>query len=256
MPSKNVVKSVARVLEVLEFFAQQRKPMSGIQICRALNYPKSSANAILKSLVELGYLALNPDNLKYFPSLRVTYLGDWVPGQLLGVIETTKLLESLHEATNETVTLSMQNGFHMQFIRVLPGTFPISLRVSEGFMAPIFGTAVGAAYLSTISDQAIRSLYERAGMRGALKGQAASLETVMADVVAARKDGCARGYDRILPDTGAIAAPLMIHAHDQHLVVGIGGLSARIHRSEDDLMKNLKRIIRLHVDAAHWPQKH
>jgi len=249
MSSTNVVKSVARVLEVLELFLQRREPLSGIQICRALNYPKSSANAILKSLVELGYLVLNPDNLKYFPSLRVTYLGDWLPEQLLGTIETTKLLESLHEATSETVTLSMQNGFHMQFIRVLPGTFPLSLRVSEGFMAPIFGTTVGAAYLSTITDQGIRDLYERAARRGALKGQAVSLEAVMEDVVAARKDGCARGYDRILPDTGAIAAPLMTHVHDQHLVIGIGGLSARIHRSEDSIIENLKRVIRQHVDV-------
>jgi len=249
MTARNVVKSVARVLEVLELFTRQREPMSGIQICRSLDYPKSSANAILKSLVELGYLALNPDNLKYFPSLRVTYLGDWIPGQLLGTIEITTLLENLQEATGETVTLSMQNGFHMQFIRVLPGTFPISLRVSEGFMAPIFGTAVGAAYLSTITDLAIRSLYERAASRGAFKGHAENLETVMADVVAARKDGCARGYDRILPDTGAIAAPLMTHAHDQHLVIGVGGLSARIRRSEVDIIVNLKRAIRQHVDT-------
>jgi len=250
MPSKNVVKSVARVLEVLELFAQRREPMSGIEICRALKYPKSSANAILKSLVVLGYLALNPDNLKYFPSLRVTYLGDWLPGQLLGTIETTKLLESLHEATGETVTLSMQNGFHMQFIRILPGTFPLSLRVSEGFMAPIFGTAVGAAYLSTITDQAIENLYKRAVTRGAFKGQPVTLESVMVDVVTARKDGCVRAYDRILPDTGAIAAPLMTQAHDQHLVIGIGGLSARIRRSEDDMVKKLKRVIRQYVDTT------
>jgi len=85
MTARNVVKSVARVLEVLELFTRQREPMSGIQICRSLDYPKSSANAILKSLVELGYLALNPDNLKYFPSFRVTYLGDWIPGQLVNI---------------------------------------------------------------------------------------------------------------------------------------------------------------------------
>lgn len=249
MTARNVVKSVARVLEVLELFTRQREPMSGIQICRSLDYPKSSANAILKSLVELGYLALNPDNLNYFPSLRVTYLGDWIPGQLLGTIEITTLLENLQVATGETVTLSMQNGFHMQFIRILPGTFPLSLRVSEGFMAPIFGTAVGAAYLSTITDQAILSLYERAVNRGVLKGRAVSLEAVMEDVVTARKDGCARGYDRILPDTGAIAAPLKTQAHDQHLVVGVGGLSARIRRSEDTIVENLKRVIRQYVDA-------
>ncbi len=250
MPSKNIVKSVARVLEVLELFAQEREPMSGTQICRALNYPKSSANAILKSLVELGYLALNPDNLKYFPSLRVTYLGEWLPGQLLGTIETTKLLESLHEATHETVTLSMQNGFYMQFIRVLPGTFPLSLRVSDGFMVPIFGTGVGAAYLSTITDQAIDNLYKRALRRGVPDDRPVTLESVMVDVAAARKDGWVRAYDRILPDTGAIAAPLKTRAHDQRLVIGIGGLSARMRRSEDEIVKKLKHVIRQHSDTT------
>jgi len=69
----------------------------------------------------------------------------------------------------------------------------------------------------------------------------------MTDVDAARKDGVARGYDRILPDTGAVAAPLKTQAHDQHLVIGIGGLSARIHRSEGDIIRSLKRVIRDHV---------
>jgi DNA-binding IclR family transcriptional regulator len=247
MPPVEVVKSVARVLEVLELFAELREPMSGMEICRRLDYPKSSANAILKSLVSMGYLALNPDNLKYFPSLRVTYLGDWVPVLLLGTLEVDELLESLHQKTGETVTLSMQNSFHMQFIRVIPGTFPVSLRVNEGFMAPIFGTAVGAAYLSTITDQAIQSLHERASNKGVLRGSVVRLESVMADVALARKDGCARGYDRILPDTGAVAAPLKTQAHDQHLVVGIGGLSARIHRSEGDIIRKLKRDILKHA---------
>ena len=247
MPPAEVVKSVARVFEVLELFAQQTEPVSGTDICRQLNYPKSSANAILKSLVTLGYLAQNPDNLKYFPSLRVTYLGDWLPGLLLGTFEVKELLKELHRKTGETVTLSMQNGFQMQFIRVIPGTFPISLVLNEGFVVPIFGTAVGAAYLSTISDQEIQKLYERAFNRGLLRGQTVSLESIKADATAARKDGVARGYDRILHDTGAVAAPLKTHAHDQHLVIGVGGLSARIHHSEGEIIRNLKRVIRDHV---------
>lgn len=250
MPAAEVVKSVARVLEVLELFAQRREPLTGMEVCRTLGYPKSSANAILKSLVTLGYLSLNPENLRYFPSLRVTYLGDWVPDLLLGTVETDEMLEELHRLTGETVTLSMRNEFHMQFIRVLPGSFPISLRVSEGFMAPLFGTAVGAAYLSTLSDADIRGLYERAQKRGALEGQEQNLDAVLADVAAARMDGCARGYERILPDTGAVTAPLKAGAHDQHLVVGVGGLSARIRRSEGKIVRHLKQVIRQHLENS------
>jgi hypothetical protein len=40
----------------------------------------------------------------------------------------------------------------------------------------------------------------------------------------------------------------MTRAHEQHLVVGIGGLSARIHRSEENIIGILKRVIRQHTD--------
>jgi len=54
--SGDVVKSVGRVLEVLDFFRQQRNPAKANDIGLALGYPKSSTNALLKSMVSLGYL--------------------------------------------------------------------------------------------------------------------------------------------------------------------------------------------------------
>ncbi|MGY8892333.1 MAG: IclR family transcriptional regulator [Pseudomonadales bacterium] len=249
-PPVNVVKSVARVLEVMELFAQRRKPLSGMQICSALNYPKSSTNAILKSLVALDYLTLNVDNLKYFPAVRISYLGDWVPSFLRGKSELTQLLESLHDATGETVTISRRNGFDMQLIRVTLGAFPISLQIDEGFMAPIFSTAVGTAYLSTIADKEIRTLYEQATISGIVHDTGISLDTVMKGASTARKYGYAIGYDRILADTGAVAAPLRIESHDEHFVIAVAGLSARIHRSEDAIIGIIKTIIREHIDSS------
>lgn len=242
-----IVKSAARVMEVLELFARRREPLSGTEIGLELGYPKSSANALLKSLVSLGYLSQDTESLRYFPSLRVTRLGDWVPSMVLGATEAVDIVRTLHAETSETVTLSMQTGLQMQFIRVMPGTFPISLQINEGFTAPIFGTAVGAAMLSSLADDVIDELYDRARRLGALTRPDLALESVMTEVRTARRDGHAVGYDRILSDTGAVAAPLPPTEYGPTLVVGVGGLSGRIHRNEAKIIRAIKRAIARHA---------
>ena len=242
-----IVKSVGRVLEVLELFQRRREALNATDICAQLNYPRSSANALLKSMVTLGYLSFDLQSMRYFPSLRVTKLGDWIPGMLFGG-EAMNILEQLHGETRETVTLSMQNGLSMQFITVLPGTFPISLTVSEGFLAPLFGTAVGTALLSTFSDKRIEKLIKRAKKeRVSVRGT--SLETVRREVEEARERGYALAYERILPDTGAIAMPLPAVVEEQTLVVGVGGLSGRIKESQERIIQKMTRAIGRYASA-------
>lgn len=248
-PANSVVKSVGRVLEVLELLREERRPLTATDIGRALGYPKSSANAILKSLVALGYLSFDRASLAYFPTLRVTQLGDWLPGVLLGRAEALNLLDELHEATSETVTLSMQNDLSMQFLRVIQGTHPISLRVVDGYVAPLFGTGVGAALLSTKSPEEVRALAERALGRARKRSERFDLEAVLAEIEAVRRQGYAAAYDRLLADTGAIAMPLPTPVDGRVLVVAVAGLGGRIHRNESRIIRVMRRAIARYFPA-------
>ena len=55
-PDPSVVKSAHRVLRIFEYFDEIERPAAMTEIARRLNYPPSSTSALLKSLVELGYL--------------------------------------------------------------------------------------------------------------------------------------------------------------------------------------------------------
>jgi DNA-binding IclR family transcriptional regulator len=235
------VKSAERVLKLFELFSGERTPMSGADVSRRLGWPKSSANILLRSLVGLGYLTLDQNTMEYFPSPSVTRLGDWIPHSLAAGDDVLRRLEELHDRTGETVTLSMQNGFEMTFVSVLPGTFPISLTMSDGFTTPIFTTAVGIAFLATESDDAIRRLAQRANRRRAPLGRRIDVNRVLDEVHAARERGVAVGYERVFPDTGAIAMPLPAAAGGRRLVVGAGGLAARIRRSESQIIDAMRR---------------
>ena len=240
--SNDVVKSVGRVLEVLEFFGEEKRALNATDIGARFGYPKSSCNALLKSLVSLGYLTVDTRTTHYFPTLRVAKLGDWLPAALFGEVRMN-VLEELHAETGETVTLSIRNGFSMQFVSVLPGTFPITLAIEEGFMFSLFGTAVGTALLSTYPDARLKDLFARAEKAGVSRAKNLPLADILKNVRKARRKGYAVGYDRILPDTAAIAMPLPGAHEGGALVIGVGGLSPRIRQAEKDIIAKMWSLI-------------
>jgi DNA-binding IclR family transcriptional regulator len=76
--SRSIVKSAARALEVLEYFATRRSPATVGEICSALELPQSSTSVLLKTLLKLGYLDYIRDGRRYFPTAKVAALGNWV----------------------------------------------------------------------------------------------------------------------------------------------------------------------------------
>ncbi|MDG2321274.1 MAG: helix-turn-helix domain-containing protein [Rhodospirillaceae bacterium] len=240
--TNDVVKSVGRVLDVLELFQRERRSMKANDVCIALGYPKSSANALLKSMVQLGYLSFDIDTLGYFPTIRVHSLGDWLPAALLGD-EHTNLLRELHDRTSETAMLSVRNGFNMQFVSVIPGKFAISLSIQDGFLAPMLGSAVGAAYMATLSEGDLDKLQDRASRATVELAAGVTWEGICNDIVTTKKRGYALAYNRVTPDCGAIAMVLPDSSATRPLIVGIVGLSTRMRRAEKGLIEAMTSLV-------------
>lgn len=246
-PYASVVKSAGRVFEVLELFRRARRQLSAAEIGQALGYPKSSTNALLKSLVALGYLVLEGRTLRYFPSLAVTQLGDWIPSMVLASGDAFEVLTEVHAATQETVTLTVQNDLSCRFLRVLPGTFPISLRMTEGFLAPLLTTAVGSAILSQLSDDEIAGLIDRANGRSKRRTERVEPARVLREVRDTRQRGYAVMYDAVFPDTGAIAVPFPSDMDGFPMAIGVGGLRERIRRNEAAIYKAVRASLARHL---------
>jgi DNA-binding IclR family transcriptional regulator len=250
-----VVKSAARVFEVLELFRRARRELTAAEIGVALGYPKSSTNALLKSLVALGYLALDARTLRYFPSLAVTQLGDWIPSIVLASGDAFEVLAEVHAATQETVTLCVQTDTTCRFLRVIPGTFPISLRMTEGFVAPLCTTAVGAAILSQLSDEEVVAVVDRTNARVRRRAERVDLARILREVRTARLRGYAVFYDALFPDTGAIAVPFPSDMAAFPMSIGVGGLRDRIRRNEAAIYKAVRASLMRHLGRRPRPAR-
>lgn len=241
------VKSAGRVLEVLELLANVRKPLSASEIGRLLNYPKSSTNVLLKSLTYLGYLTFDQDTMHYFPSMRVTALGEWITAALYGAGDAASMLQEVHDATGETVTLSMRTGQSMRFMRVLPGKFFIALKMDEGMLAPLFGSSVGAALLATRPAAEVERLAESARSMARTRQTRLVIDNSLASLPLIRQRGYAVTFESLFPDTGALSMALPPASDGSVLVLGVGGLSDRIRRNERAIARVMRTAINTHL---------
>jgi DNA-binding IclR family transcriptional regulator len=164
----------------------------------------------------------------------------------LGSPNTLNLLVALHESTGETITLSMQNDFSMQFLRAIIGSFPISLRIGEGYMVPLFGTGVGNSLLASKTDAEIHTLVQRANSRMRLRADRIDFGKTLTEVQRTRLSGYCAAYDRLLAHTGAISMSLPATVEGSALVVAVAGLGDRIHRNEAQIIRTMRRLLTRH----------
>jgi DNA-binding IclR family transcriptional regulator len=240
--ANELVKSAARALEILEVFASERRRLNSAQIGAKLGYPKSSLSVLLKSLVAQGYLSAGGSDNDFFPTLKLARLGEWIPSALLGSEAVVPMLEQLRDETGETVTLTIASDLHMRCLYALIGTHPISLQVEEGVSFPVMGTAIGTVYLATQSAAEQNAFFARWLKQHPEQKQAVEKERLA--IEASKHGGIAAAFDIVLPDTGAIALPIITSDGGDVMVVAVAGLSHRIRTQQDQITEATKRIFR------------
>jgi len=227
MPT-GTVKSATRVLQVLEHFAQVRRPLPLKQISDALGYPQSSTTVLLKNLVTLGYLNYNRAERVYFPTPRVASLGDWVTQALFGQGRIVEVMRDLHSATGETVSICMLNDIYLQYIRVIQSTHPLRFHTDEGSMRPLTQSAVGWLLLTDRSDTEIENLVRRANIATPRKEDRVPLEIIAPQVADARSRKSLYMENMPLLGGATIGVVLPCRVQGRIAVLGMGGKIERM----------------------------
>lgn len=245
-----IVKSVGRVFEVLELFDAEQKALTATQVGRTLKYPASSTLALLKSMVNLGYLGFDRAERVYAPTVRVSMLGRWVETSLFGEGRLVAMMEDIRTKTGQSVLLSIQNDLQMQFIHVILGE-SFSLNVKAGHTVPLFRSAIGVMALSDRPDKEVAKFVERHNRRTKASDQKVELNTLMQMIRRVRTQGYCTGYDLYTPGVGAIAFLLKPRVGRYSAVLSIGGITAKLKEQEAQLVRQCKTAIKaLVADSA------
>ena len=235
------VKSGARVAAVLDLFRQLKCPLRACEIGELLQLAPSSANDLMKTLVEVGYLDFDRKAKTYFPGIRAAMFAQWLANEQPGLQRLEAFAHTLRDTSGENVVLFAHQQHQVQVISVTCGEIPPPGNIYEGASLPVFGTAAGGAVLMVKTPAELDEIARRTFRTKACGKAVVSME----DVVRKFKR---RGYassvrEDIIPDNWAIALPLPAIAGRQSIVVGLGGPIARVRDHERELAELTRNTI-------------
>lgn len=146
------VKSADRVMSVLDLLAANGS-MSFSEIVDGLGVPKSSAHALLRTMQDRKYLALDPDSKEYRLGNRI-----WELAQAHHGIEDLRtlmkpLMDRLVERTGETVQLARLDGVEAVYLELSESPHPVKLTSRPGARLPAHTSGIGKALLASLDQE-------------------------------------------------------------------------------------------------------
>lgn len=235
------VKSATRAIEILEFFKKVRQPRAMSEIAAALGYPQSSATVLLKTLVSLGYLNFDRTQRLYFPTPKVTSLGDWIPRALFGSSRVIDAMNDVHAATGETVSIDTRNDIYLQYTQIIQSVHALRFHVDEGTLRPLTRSVVGWTLMSTLPDDKIDNIVRRANIAADKPSARVKVSEIMERIREIREKGY--GYTENVPflGGGTICVLLPITIQNQPVALGLGGAVERIRQNRNRYLAVLQR---------------
>lgn len=182
------VKSADRVMSVLDLIAANGS-MSFSEIVEALGLPKSSGHALLRTMEDRKYLALDPDSKEYRLGNRI-----WELGQAHRGFEDLRtlmkpLMDRLVERTGETVQLAILDDVEAVYLELSESPHPVKLTSRPGARLPAHTSAIGKALLAALDPEEAARRLGSEPLEKLTEHTITDPEELLADLAKIREDG-------------------------------------------------------------------
>jgi DNA-binding IclR family transcriptional regulator len=214
-------------------------------------YPPSSASAVLKSLVTLGYLDYDRFSRTYMPTMRIASLGGWIQPALFGQDENVlRLMQRMSDEFGECITLGAQSDLYVQYVFLIPSRLPIWYSVPIGTIRPIALSGSGWAMLGARSNTEIEDLVRRINFHEADLARKVQLADLMAHVEQGRRDGYIFNKHTLEPGAGGICMVLPERRFGRLFALAVSGPVERLEARQDRVIDAMAQGIKALAPAA------
>jgi DNA-binding IclR family transcriptional regulator len=196
--------TASRAFAVLELLALEKEPVRLSAVAVRLGMQKSTVHRTLATLGGLGYVEQDEQSGCYRASLKLWELGAAVIAHHPVKRAAAVFLQRLHNATRETVSLTILSGDDVLYLDKLMSPRPIRFTSRIGSRAPAPLTASGKAILAHEPDA--RAILRRSQQRLERKRRI-SLEALVQELEEVRQQGYA--ISSYQPGVVSFGAPIM-----------------------------------------------
>ncbi|WP_063838478.1 IclR family transcriptional regulator [Methylobacterium variabile] len=243
--SRQSVKSLFKMLEVLEAFSKTDRELSVVEMARRTGLPRTTVHRIVDSLRSVGFLEQEASRDRYRLGLKLFELGSNALTNLPLYREAPPFVDTLAKSSGEDVHLCVFDGAQMVFVSrrdqmaANPHNTVITMEAS-----PCHSTSVGKATLAFQSEAVIDRII-RAGLPRFTPNTIVDPDQLRAELAAIRERGYAIDECEHEPELRCVGAPIRNATGRVFAAISTTGSSRRITRER---VPELARMVMTHAE--------
>jgi DNA-binding IclR family transcriptional regulator len=216
------VGSVNRALKLVDHIIDgPNEGLSLTEIVRETQGSKSATFALLRTLVDHGYLRLTEPGPRYLPGMTLIRLGDLASARDPIASVSRSILNALSVQTRLTVRIARNDSGYPVFIERIDGPGMVRFFTPLGIRELPHITAVGKAILAQLSDDEIRKIAIETGLEARTPKSITTLPKLLTDIRKVRSRGYAVDDEEDAQGVFCIGAAFFDHSGNC-----AGGISA------------------------------
>lgn len=202
------VKSALRALQIIDLLTERPHGVTFPEICDRLGLAKSSAHALLHTMVDHGHLTVDPVDRLYRLGIR-----QWEAGQAYQrgfhlPSLARPYLQAASEELRETVQLAVLNGTENVYIDKVEADQRLVLVSEVGSRLPAYATGLGKMLLASLSDDEVRRRFEGHEFEQFTENTLRDVDELLARLAEIRQQGYATDDSEYTEGVHCIAVPI------------------------------------------------
>jgi len=202
------LQTVQKIGPVLDLFTIQRPEWGVSEVALEIEVPRSSAHALLASLVDTGLLQCRTRG-RYRLGWRIVEMGQTLRGTIDVRSCAAPVLERLVETYGETAHLAVMERSQVLYIDKIIGTHNITVQGARvGARLEAHTTAVGKVLLAALEDLEVRRYLSGRTLRRLTPSTITNPDALRDALTVARSSGYAFDLGEAVAEVNCVAAPV------------------------------------------------
>jgi IclR family KDG regulon transcriptional repressor len=233
------VPAIDKCVEILELFAQLKKPLGVSEISRILHLNKSTVFNIVYTLDDLEMLEKTMDG-KFQFGTRLYILGRTAgkTSALIGAFHP--YLEEINQKTKLSAFLGMRSGLKAVIIDKADSAFDIKIHSEVGMRIPLLAGAGGRVLLAQLSDTEVDDILARNELTRYTPNSCVNKIEYKKLIEKARRDGFAVDMEEYIEGIRAFAMPVNANQTRTQIALWVVGLKRQI--TEANIPKTIEYL--------------
>ncbi len=196
------------MLEILNTVAASPRPLSATEINEVLGLPKATAHRLCAELEARGYLLKRIDGKSYVPGNRLYDVATGVLANERFSATRHAILTELSERVGETCNIAYPDGLYMAYSDRVETKAPLRLQFPIGMRVPLYCTASGKLYLSTLSKARRKAIVNKLKLEKHAKNTITDPDVLLEEIETINQRHISVDNQELYDDIIAIAVPI------------------------------------------------